>query len=52
LWIAVRRLGGPLANLRGHVLGIRVAGVDQHIPGSGYVLPIDAALAIASEIAG
>jgi hypothetical protein len=25
---------------------------DRRIPGSGYVLPIDAALAIASQIAG
>jgi putative serine protease PepD len=45
-------IGGPLANLSGQVLGIGVAGADQRIPGSGYVLPIDAALAIASEIAG
>lgn len=45
-------VGGPLANLSGQVLGIGVASADRRIPGSGYVIPIDAALAIASQIAG
>jgi hypothetical protein len=33
-------------------IGFGTTSADRRIPGSGYVLPIDAALAIASQIAG
>jgi S1-C subfamily serine protease len=44
--------GGPLVNLSGQVLGIGIAATDSGVAGSGYVVPIDAALAIARQIAG
>ena len=43
-------IGGPLVNLAGQVIGITVAGGGTGLTISGYALPINRALAIASEL--
>jgi S1-C subfamily serine protease len=43
-------IGGPLVDLTGRVIGIMIAGTGSGLHVSGYALPINQALAVASQI--
>jgi S1-C subfamily serine protease len=44
-------IGGPLVNLNGQVIGITVGGSGSGLQITGYAIPINTALAVATEIA-
>jgi S1-C subfamily serine protease len=44
-------LGGPLVDLNGKVIGITIGGSGTSINNTGYAIPINTALAIATQIA-
>ena len=44
-------LGGPLADLNGKVIGITIGGSGSGLDITGYAIPINAALAVATQIA-
>jgi S1-C subfamily serine protease len=46
----VTEIGGPLVNLNGQVIGITVGGQGSGLRISGYAMPINQALAIATQI--
>jgi S1-C subfamily serine protease len=43
-------LGGPLVNLNGQVIGIIVGGSGSSLQVVGYAIPINTALAVATQI--
>jgi hypothetical protein len=43
-------LGGPLVNLNGQVIGITIGGSGSGVDVTGYAIPINTALAIATQI--
>jgi S1-C subfamily serine protease len=45
-------VGGPLVNLNGQVIGITIGGSGTGLHVTGYAIPINTALAIATKIAG
>jgi S1-C subfamily serine protease len=45
-------IGGPLVNLNGQVIGITVGGSGSGLNIMGYAIPINTALAVATQIAG
>ncbi len=48
--VSAGEVGGPLVNLTGQVIGITVAGGGAGLKINGYAMPINQALAIASQI--
>jgi S1-C subfamily serine protease len=44
-------IGGPLVNLKGQIIGITVGGSGSGLTITGYAIPINTALAIATQIA-
>jgi S1-C subfamily serine protease len=44
-------LGGPLVDLNGKVIGITIGGSESGLNTTGYAIPIDTALAVATRIA-
>jgi S1-C subfamily serine protease len=44
-------LGGPLVDLNGKVIGITIGGSGTSLDNTGYAIPINAALAVATQIA-
>ncbi len=42
--------GGPLVNLSGQAIGINVAGTGSGLHHTGFAVPINEALAVASQI--
>ena len=48
--VSAGEIGGPLVNLAGQVIGITVAGGGTGLVINGYAMPINQALAIASQI--
>ena len=48
--VSAGEVGGPLVNLTGQVIGITVAGGGTGLKINGYAMPINQALAIASQI--
>lgn len=44
-------IGGPLVNLKGQVIGIIVGGSGSGLDVTGYAIPINTALAVATQIA-
>lgn len=45
-------LGGPLVDLNGKVIGITIGGSGSGLSVTGYAIPINTALAVASQIVG
>jgi S1-C subfamily serine protease len=45
-------LGGPLVDLNGKVIGITIGGSGSDLNITGYAIPINTALAVATQIAG
>jgi S1-C subfamily serine protease len=48
--VAGEETGGPLVNLSGQAIGINVAGTGSGLHHTGYAVPIDTALAVATQI--